>query len=46
MMRVDNGIVEIFLDDLKPEVREEIKKILGEQNYEVVPVAVIPIPEE
>jgi len=44
-MRVTREEIEIFLDDLKPEVRKEVEKILGEQNYDVVPVAVIPIPD-
>jgi len=45
-MRVTRDGIEIFLDDLELEVRKEVEKILGEQNYDVVPVAVIPIPEE
>jgi len=45
-MRVTRDGIQIFLDDLKPEVRKEVEKILGEQNYEVVPVAVILVPEE
>ena len=44
-MQVKSDGIEIFLDDLKPEVRKEVEKILGEQNYDVVPVAVIPIPD-
>lgn len=39
-----DGDIEIFLDDLKPEVRKEIRKILGDFNYDVVPIAVIPVP--
>jgi len=45
-MRVTRDGIEIFLDDLEPEVRKEVEKILGEQNYDVVPVAVILVPEE
>ena len=44
-MQVKSDGIEIFLDDLEPEVRKEVEKILGEQNYDVVPVVVIPIPD-
>jgi hypothetical protein len=40
------GFIEIFLDDLKQEVQKEIVEILGEDNYDIVPIVVIPVPEE
>jgi len=40
------GFIEIFLDDLKKDVQKEIVEILGEDNYDIVPIAVIPVPEE
>ena len=45
-MQINNNEIELFLDDLKPEIQKEIKKLLGEQNYDIVPIAVIPISEE
>jgi len=45
-MQMNNNEIELFLDDLKPEIQKEIKELLGEQNYDIVPIAVIPINEE
>jgi len=45
-MEVGKDCIEIFLDDLKPEVREEVVKILGEDNnYDILAIAIIPIPK-
>ena len=49
-MKNTGSEIEIFLDDLQEDVQKEFLKSMGmetsdEGNYDIVPIAVIPIPE-
>lgn len=33
--------MEIYLSDLKPEVQEEVLKLLGDLNWDVVPLCIL-----
>lgn len=49
-MKVMETEIEIFLDDLQKDVQKDFLKAMGmensnEGNYDVVPIAIIPIPK-
>ena len=49
-MKNTGSEMEIYFDDLNEDVQKEFLKVMGmetsdEGNYDVVPIAVIPIPE-
>lgn len=49
-MKVMKTEIEIFLDDLQEDVQKEFLKAMGietsdEGNYDVIPIAIVPIPE-
>lgn len=38
--------IEIYLEDLKPEIQEELSEFLEDSNLDVFPLCIIPKPEE
>ena len=49
-MKNTGSEIEIYFDDLQEDVQKEFLKAMGmetnsEGNYEIVPIAIVPIPE-
>lgn len=45
-MKIREGIIEIYIDDFKEEIREELLRILGDNNYDVFPIFTMSVPDE